>query len=89
MSLAESTSKRRGRPSIDEIPLPPHVQRALTLRGNGSSWKDAAESVGMDYRTLRKYVRNHPDATNFLERQTQDALDQSHSKLIAAAPAAA
>ena len=89
MSLAESTSKRRGRPSIDEIPLPPHVQRALTLRGNGSSWKDAAESVGMDYRTLRKYVRDHPDATDFLERQTQDALDQSHSKLIAAAPAAA
>ena len=89
MSLAESTSKRRGRPSIDEIPLPPHVQRALTLRGNGSSWKVAAESVGMDYRTLRKYVRDHPDATDFLERQTQDALDQSHSKLIAAAPAAA
>ena len=89
MPLAESTSKRIGRPSIDEIPLPPHVQRALTLRGNGSSWKDAAESVGMDYRTLRKYVRDHPDATDFLEHQTQDALDQSHSKLIAAAPLAA
>ena len=72
-----------------EIPLPPHVQRALTLRGTGSSWKDAAESVGMDYRTLRKYVRDHPDANEFLERQTQDALDQTHSKLIAAAPAAA
>ncbi len=43
----------------------------------------------MDYRTLRKYVRDHPDATDFLERQTQDALDQSHSKLIAAAPLAA
>ena len=43
----------------------------------------------MDCRTLRKYVRDHPDATDFLERQTQDALDQSHSKLIAAAPAAA
>ena len=43
----------------------------------------------MDYRTLRKYVRDHPDANNFLERQTQDALDQSHSKLIAAAPIAA
>ena len=89
MDLAESTTKRRGRPSIDEVPLPPQVQRALVLRGNGSSWKDAAESVGMDYRTLRKYVRDHPDATEFLERQTQDALDQSHSKLIAAAPAAA
>ena len=81
--------KRNGRPTIKEIPLPPHVQRALVLRGNGSSWKDAAKAVGMDYRTLRKYVRDHPDANEFLERQTQDALDQSHSKLIAAAPLAA
>ena len=89
MELTKGLRKTRGRPPIEEIPLPPHVQRALTLRGNGSSWKDAAESVGMDYRTLRKYVRDHPDATNFLERQTQDALDQSHSKFIAAAPAAA
>ena len=31
----------------------------------------AAESVGMDYRTLRKYVRDHPDATNSLERQNK------------------
>ena len=89
MTLTDFEARRKGRPSIKEIPLPPHVQRALTLRGNGSSWKDAAESVGMDYRTLRKYVRDHPDANEFLERQTQDALDQSHSKLIAAAPAAA
>ena len=89
MTLTDIEPRRKGRPSIEEIPLPPHVQRALVLRGNGSSWKDAAEAVGMDYRTLRKYVRDHPDATNFLERQTQDALDQSHSKLIAAAPLAA
>ena len=89
MSASQIKEKRNGRPTIKEIPLPPHVQRALTLRGNGSTWKDAAESVGMDYRTLRKYVRDHPDATDFLERQTQDALDQSHSKLIAAAPSAA
>ena len=89
MTLTDFEPRRKGRPSIEEIPLPPHVQRALTLRGNGSSWKVAAESVGMDYRTLRKYARDHPDAINFLERQTQDALDQSHSKLIAAAPAAA
>ena len=89
MTLTDLEPRRKGRPSIEEIPLPPHVQRALTLRGNGSTWKVAAESVGMDYRTLRKYVRDHPDATDFLERQTQEALDQSHSKLIAAAPAAA
>ena len=89
MTLTDFEPRRKGRPSIEEIPLPPHVQRALVLRGNGSSWKDAAESVGMDYRTLRRYVRDHPDANEFLERQTQDALDQSHSKLIAAAPLAA
>ena len=88
MTLTDFEPRRKGRPSIEEIPLPPHVQRALVLRGNGSSWKDAAESVGMNYRTLRKYVRDHPDVIDFLERQTQDALDQSHSKLIAAAPAA-
>ena len=89
MSASQIKEKKNGRPTIKEIPLPPHVQRALVLRGNGSAWKDAAESVGMDYRTLRKYVRDHPDANEFLERQTQDALDQSHSKLIAAAPLAA
>ncbi len=89
MSEHDFKVKRHGRPTIKEIPLPPHVQRSLVLRGNGSSWKDAAQAVGMDYRTLRKYVRDHPDATHFLERQTQDALDQSHSKLIAAAPLAA
>ena len=89
MTLTDFEPRRKGRPSIEEIPLPPHVQRALVLRSNGSTWKAAAESVGMDYRTLRKYVRDHPDANEFLERQTQDALDQSHSKLIAAAPAAA
>jgi len=43
----------------------------------------------MDYRTLRKYVQDHPDANEFPERQTQDAFDQSHSKIIAAAPLAA
>ena len=89
MSTSHIKEKRNGRSTIKEIPLPPHVQRALVLRGNGSSWKDAAESVGMDYRTLRRYVRDHPDANDFLERQTQDALDQSHSKLISAAPLAA
>ena len=89
MSITETKEKRNGRPKIKENPLPPHVQRALVIRSNGSTWKAAAESIGMDYRTLRKYVRDHPDAIDFLERQTQDALDQSHSRLIAAAPAAA
>ena len=89
MSTSHIKEKRNGRPTIKEIPLPPHVQRALVIRSNGSTWKVAAESVGMDYRTLRKSVRDHPNANDFLERQTQDVLDQSHSKLIAAAPAAA
>ena len=89
MSASHIKEKRNRRPTIKESPLPPHVQRALVIRSNGSTWKVEAESVGMDYRTLRKYVRDHPDANEFLERQIQDALDQSHSKLIAAAPAAA
>ena len=58
MTLTDFEPRRKRRPSIEEIPLPPHVQRALTLRGNGSSWKDAAESVGMDYRTLRNNQRS-------------------------------
>ena len=81
--------ENRGRPPIDEIPLPPHVQRALTLRSGGASWKDAAAAVDMDYRTLRRYVRAHPDSLQFLEEQTKDHLDQSHSVLIASAPAVA
>ena len=89
MSITDIKDKQKGRPTIKEIPLPPHVQRALVIESNGSTWKVDAESVGMDYRTLRKYVRDHPDAIDFLERQTQDALDQSHSKLFTAAPAAA
>ena len=88
MSITDIKDKPKGRPTIKEIPLPPHVGRALVIRSNGSTRKVVAESVGLDYRTLRKYVGDHPDANMFLERQTQDALDQSHSKLIAA-PAAA
>ena len=79
----------RGRPPIEEIPLPPQVQRALTLRSGGASWKDASAAVAMDYRTLRRYVRSHPDSLQFLEEQTKDYLDQSHSVLIASAPAVA
>ena len=36
---AHGKRESRGRPPIDEIPLPPHVQRALTLRSGGASWK--------------------------------------------------
>ena len=85
MSVAEMKEKRNGRPTIKEIPLPPHVQRALVNISLGSTCKVAAESVGMDYRKLRKYIRDHPDAIDFLKRQKQDALEQSHTKLIAAA----
>ena len=89
MRITDIKDKRKGRPTIKEIPLPIHVQRALVIRSNVSTWKVSAESVGMDYRTLRKYIRDHPEANEFLERQTQDALDQIHSKLISAVPAAA
>tara|TARA_Y100001968_G_scaffold88503_1_gene79567 strand:+ start:501 stop:752 length:252 start_codon:yes stop_codon:yes gene_type:complete len=42
-----------------------------------------------EYRTQKKYVRYYRDANDSLERQTQEALDQSHSKPTAAAPLAA
>ena len=69
--------------------MPANIQQALVLRGGGSSWKDAAIAVGLDYRTLRRYIKQHPDAVEFLEEQTKDSLDQSHNTLIAAAPAVA
>ena len=65
MSVAETKEKRNGRPTIKEIPLPPHVQRALVLTGNGSSWKNATKAVGMDNQTLRIYIRDHPDQISF------------------------
>ena len=34
-SITEIKDKRNGRPTIKEIPLPPHVQRELVLIGNG------------------------------------------------------
>ena len=38
--------------------------------------ENAAEPVGMDYRTIRKYFRNHSEASDSLEYQAQDTLDQ-------------
>ena len=76
------SKRKKGRVTFKEIPLLAHLQLALVIRTNGSTWKVAAESVGMNYRTLRKYVHDHPDANEFLERQKQEALDQIHSKLI-------
>ena len=85
--LGERESK--GRPPIAELPLPPNVQQALKCRAQGSSWKDAAAAGNMEYRTLRRYVAIHPDSKSFLQQQTQDSLDESHSKLISFAPEAA
>ena len=83
--ITDIKDKGIGRPTIKEIPLPPDVQWTLIVRSNGSSWKDAAEAAGMDYQYLGKNVWDHPNANEFLERQTLDTLDQSHSRLIAAA----
>ena len=44
------------KPKISEVIMPSHVQRALIIYSNGSTCKVAAESVGIDYRILRKYV---------------------------------
>ena len=50
MSASYIKEKMNGRPTIKEIQLPPHVQRALVIRSNGSTLKVAVESVGIDYR---------------------------------------
>tara|TARA_Y100001978_G_C23570001_1_gene373640 strand:- start:459 stop:698 length:240 start_codon:yes stop_codon:yes gene_type:complete len=78
-------------PTNKEVQLPPYSQRANVLRAIGSTWKTATESVGMEYRTLSKNARDRPNANDFLERQTQNEIDQIliHSKVIAAAPVAA
>ena len=52
---SHGTRESRGRPPIDQVPLSAQVQRALTLRSGGESWKDAAAAVDMDYRTLALY----------------------------------
>ena len=80
--------RRRGKPRREEMELPANIQRAFIARASGANWIQCAEVGETTTENLRKW-RNHPDANDFLERQTQDALDQSHSKLIAAAPAAA
>tara|TARA_Y100000589_G_scaffold258693_1_gene248093 strand:+ start:124 stop:456 length:333 start_codon:yes stop_codon:yes gene_type:complete len=43
----------------------------------------------LQYRSRKKYIRYYRDANDSLERQTQEALDQGHSKHTAAAPLAA
>ena len=90
MNITEHGNRQgKGRPPIAEAPLPPNIQKALSLRSGGATWKDAAAGANMDYRTLRRYVSSHPDSLQFLAEATKDHLDQSHSALIASAPAVA
>ena len=86
MTISDFGLKKRGRPRREEAALPGHIQRAIALRCGGATWAEAAEAVGIQYKTLRKYVRDHPDCQQLIKQQNQDALDQSHSTLIAGAP---
>ena len=45
MSAVHIKEKRNRRPTIKDNPMHPHVQRALVIRSNGSTWEVAAESV--------------------------------------------
>ena len=76
MSLAESTSKLRRRPSIEKIPSPPHVQRALTLRDNGSSWKDAANRFGFPFPHSTWKANPDPDFARLGVKMPTNAIDE-------------
>ena len=91
MTIAPA-KKERGRPSTAELGLTPKLRQALTLKAQGLSWKDCAAGVGTSYKTLREWVRNSPEAEEFLQLQqeeNQENLNKGYSMLMAFAPEAA
>ena len=91
MSIAPAR-KAKGRPTNAELGLTPKLRQALTLKAQGLSWKDCAQGVGVAYKTLREWVRNSPEAEDFLleqQEQSQESLNKGYSTLMAFAPEAA
>ena len=91
MSIAPAR-KAKGRPTNAELGLTPKLRQALTLKAQGLSWKDCAQGVGVAYKTLREWVRNSPEAEDFLleqQEQNQESLNKGYSTLMAFAPEAA
>ena len=75
-------TKGRGRPSRNEVPLPPHILKALKLRSMGMQWKDAAKEVDIEARTLRKYVRENPLCEQVLDEYIEEYLDAANNIFI-------
>ena len=91
MSIAPAR-KAKGRPTNAELGLTPKLRQALTLKAQGLSWKDCAQGVGVAYKTMREWVRNSPEAEDFLleqQEQNQESLNKGYSTLMAFAPEAA
>ena len=62
------------------------------MKAQGLNWKDSAQGVGVAYKTLREWVRNSPEAEDFLleqQEQNQESLNKGYSTLMAFAPEAA
>ena len=62
------------------------------MKAQGLSWKDCAQGVGVAYKTMREWVRNSPEAEDFLleqQEQNQESLNKGYSTLMAFAPEAA
>ena len=80
--------KRRGRPSKCDVPLPPHILKALKLRSQGKLWKEAAEEVGIKPQTLRKYMKENAECEIILNDYQKQHLEETDSKLLSFAPEA-
>ena len=65
----------------EESLLPPKVMTALTMVASGTSFDDAAESVGMSGRALRKW-RKHRDANELIELPVREKINLDTNKLV-------
>ena len=91
MTIAPA-KKERGRPSTAELPLSSKCKQALSLKAQGLSWKDCAAEIDVAYKTLRGWVKNSPEALEYLEQQeeeNQEQLNESYRILTGFAPEAA
>ena len=83
----------RGRPTIANSEVPPHIFEGLLHKSRGATWSDAATAVGIKYQTLKEWYNENSEANKFLKEQTksrtekiQDNLDNAYEILINEAP---
>ena len=75
-------TKSRGRPSRNDLPIPPHILKALKLRNTGMQWKDAAKEVDIEARTLREYIRENPMFEQILEEYVEEYLAEANNIFV-------